>query len=66
MNAKAPINSPTFIGTVSGVSKAMVELGSVDDTTDAHKPLSTAAQSALGAKASINRPTFTGTVSGVS
>ena len=40
--AKAPIASPTFTGTVSGVTKAMVGLGSVDNTSDASKPVSTA------------------------
>jgi hypothetical protein len=36
--------SPTFSGTVSGITKAMVGLGNVDNTSDANKPLSTAAQ----------------------
>jgi len=39
---KAPIASPTFTGTVTGVTKAMVGLGSADNTTDALKPISTA------------------------
>jgi len=46
----APIASPTFTGTVSGISKSMVGLGNVDNTTDANKPISTAAQTALDAK----------------
>jgi hypothetical protein len=50
--AKAPSASPTFTGTVSGVTKAMVGLGSVDNTSDANKPVSTATQTALDAKAS--------------
>jgi hypothetical protein len=50
--AKAPIASPTFTGTVSGVTKAMVGLGSVDNTADANKPVSSATQTALDAKAS--------------
>lgn len=49
--AKAPLASPTFTGTVSGVTKAMVGLGNVDNTTDAAKPISTATQTALDAKA---------------
>ena len=46
----APIASPTFTGTVSGVTKSMVGLGSVDNTTDANKPVSTATQAALDLK----------------
>ena len=59
----APIASPTFTGTVSGVTKSMVGLSNVDNTTDANKPISTATQTALDAKAPIASPTFTGTVS---
>ena len=47
---KAPLNSPTFTGTVSGISKDMVGLGSVDNTSDASKPISTATQTALNSK----------------
>jgi len=67
----APIASPTFTGTVSGITKTMVGLGSVDNTTDANKPVSTATQTALDLKlasataattyAPIANPTFTGT-----
>jgi hypothetical protein len=46
----APLNSPTFTGTVAGISKAMVGLGNVDNTTDANKPVSTATQTALNLK----------------
>ena len=49
--AKAPIASPTFTGTVSGITKAMVGLGNVDNTSDANKPISTATQTALDGKA---------------
>ena len=65
LNSKAPINNPTFTGTVSGIDKNMVGLGNVDNTTDANKPISTATQTALNSKAPINNPTFTGTVSGI-
>ena len=34
---KAPRDSPTFTGTVTGVTKAMVGLGAVDNTADAAK-----------------------------
>ncbi len=50
---KAPIDSPTFTGSVSGISKTMVSLGNVDDTTDLLKPISTATQTALDLKATI-------------
>jgi hypothetical protein len=75
VGTKAPIASPTFTGTVSGITKAMVGLGSVDNTADSAKPVSTATQTALDSKlasataaatyAPIASPTFTGTVSGV-
>lgn len=48
---KAPIASPTFTGTVSGIDKTMVGLDQVDNTTDLLKPVSTAAQTALSLKA---------------
>ena len=51
INLKAPLASPTFTGTVSGITKAMVGLGSVDNTTDAGKPISTLTQTALNLKA---------------
>jgi len=42
----------TVSGTVSGVTKAMVGLSHVDNTTDANKPISTATQTALNTKVS--------------
>jgi len=60
--ALAPIASPTFTGTVSGITKSMVGLSNVDNTTDALKPISTATQAALDAKSPLASPTFTGTV----
>jgi hypothetical protein len=75
---KAPIDNPTFTGTVSGVTKTMVGLGNADNTSDANKPISTLTQSALDLKANTsdvttglalkansNNPTFTGTVGGI-
>jgi hypothetical protein len=72
---KAPLDAPTFTGTVSGITKSMVGLGNVDNTSDSSKPVSSATQTALDAKlasataattyAPLNAPTFTGTVSGV-
>ena len=59
----ATIANPTFTGTVSGITKSMVGLGSVDNTTDANKPVSTSTQTALDLKAPLASPTFTGSVS---
>jgi hypothetical protein len=68
----APLASPTFTGTISGITKSMVGLGSVDNTTDAAKPISTATQTALDLKLTsttaastylpISNPTATGTL----
>jgi len=60
--AKAPLASPTFTGTVSGITKSMVGLGNVDNTSDANKPVSTATQTALDAKLSLAGGTMTGTL----
>jgi hypothetical protein len=65
INLKANIASPTFTGTVSGITKTMVGLSNVDNTTDLLKPISTATQTALNLKANIASPSFTGTVSGI-
>jgi hypothetical protein len=63
--AKAPLASPVFSGTVTGITKAMVGLGSVDNTADTAKPVSDATQTALNLKAPIDSPTFTGTIGGI-
>ena len=65
LGEKAPLNSPTFTGTVSGISKSMVGLANVDNTSDVSKPISNATQTALDLKAPLANPTFTGTVAGV-
>jgi hypothetical protein len=68
---KADKSSPTFTGTVTiptlsvtttatGITKSMVGLGNVDNTTDADKPVSTATQTALNAKLDIAGGTMTG------
>ena len=57
----ATLASPTFTGNVSGITKTMVGLGSVDNTADTAKPVSTAQQTALDLKANLASPTFTGT-----
>lgn len=50
LDLKAPLASPTFTGTVAGITKSMVGLGNVDNTSDATKPISTATQTALDNK----------------
>ena len=65
LDDKAPIDSPTFTGTVSGITKGMVGLPNVDNTSDVNKPVSTATQVLINQKAPLNNPTFTGTVAGV-
>ncbi len=65
LDLKAPIASPTFTGTVSGITKSMVGLSAVDNTSDADKPISDTTLQALNLKAPIESPTFTGTVAGI-
>ena len=71
LDLKANLASPQFTGTVLGITKSMVGLGDVNNTSDASKPISTLTQNALdakadaadlGAKANTASPTFTGTV----
>lgn len=50
LDAKAPINNPTFTGTVAGITAAMVGLGNVNNTSDANKPVSTAQSAAISAR----------------
>ena len=54
LSTKANLASPTFTGTVSGISAAMVGLGNVNNTSDVNKPISTAQQTALNLKANTN------------
>lgn len=42
LGLKAPLNSPAFTGTPTGITKAHVGLNLVDNTADASKPVSTA------------------------
>ena len=62
VDLKAPLASPTFTGTVSGITKAMVGLSNVDNTTDVNKPVSDATTTALNLKSNLASPTFTGTL----
>ena len=52
--------SPALV-TPTGIVKNDVGLGSVDNTADTAKPVSTAQQTALNLKADLASPTFTGT-----
>ena len=65
LSQKANLNAPTFTGTEGGITKAMVGLGNVDNTSDLNKPISTATQTALNLKANLSGATFTGTVAGI-
>ena len=60
INTKAPTADPTFTGTVSGITKSMVGLGSADNTADADKPVSNATQTALDDKLDLSGGTLTG------
>jgi len=61
---KAPINNPTFTGTVGGITKSMVGLGNVDNTSDANKPISSATQAALDDKLDADETLLPVTTSG--
>jgi len=54
------LTSPV-INTPTGITKSDVGLGNVDNTSDANKPVSTAAQAALDLKAPLASPALTGT-----
>lgn len=66
LNLKANLASPTFTGTVSGITATMVGLGNVNNTSDASKPVSTAQQTALNAKVNGTVSLSVGTSSPVS
>jgi hypothetical protein len=50
LNLKANISSPTFTGTVGGITSTMVGLGNVNNTSDLSKLISTLTQAALDLK----------------
>ncbi len=54
LNLKANIDSPTFTGTVNGITKSMVGLGNADNTSDASKPVSTAQAAAIATATAIH------------
>ena len=55
----APVNNPTFTGTVAGVSANSIGLGNVDNTSDLNKLISTATQSALNTVIANTNTTLT-------
>jgi len=65
LDGKASLTGADFTGTVTGITKTMVGLGNVDNTSDVNKPVSTATQVLINQKAALNSPTFTGTVAGI-
>jgi len=50
VKSKASKYKPAFTGTVTGITKAMVGLCNVENTTDANKPVSTAYSNELAKK----------------
>lgn len=56
---KAPLASPTFTGTVAGITKSHVGLGNVDNTADSAKPVSTAQAAADALRALAADVAFT-------
>ncbi len=67
LDLKANLASPTFTGTVGGITASMVGLGNVNNTSDTNKPVSTATQTALDLKLDANKlPTITSANAGQS
>ena len=48
LDLKATLESPTFTGTVSGITKAMVGLENASNYSSANMPISTATNTELG------------------
>ena len=63
VSTKAPIESPAFTGTVTGINSTMVGLGNVANTSPANLPISNATQTALNLLAPLAGAVFTGPVS---
>ena len=51
LDLKANLDSPTFTGTVGGLTKSTVGLTNVDNTSDINKPISSTTQASLDLKA---------------
>jgi hypothetical protein len=70
LNLTAPITNITLsgttknIGTVTGITKAMIGLPEVDNVSDKNKIISDATQTALNLKLNIDTPIFTNNLSG--
>ena len=62
LNLKANLASPTFTGTVGGLTKSMVALDQAENTTDLNKPISNATATSIALKAPKISPIFTGIV----
>jgi hypothetical protein len=69
LDLKANLESPTFTGTVAGITKSMVGLGNVDNTSDVNKPVSTAQANSIATKVGLTgdesiagTKTFTGAI----
>jgi hypothetical protein len=68
LSSYAPLSNPTFTGFINGITKSMVGLSNVDNTSDVNKSISTLTQTALNLKADtttlssyapLSNPTFT-------
>ncbi len=59
LDLKANLASPTFTGTVAGITKSMVGLGNVDNTSDVNKPVSTAVATEYNSASAL---TFSGPI----
>ena len=55
----APVNNPSFSGTVQGVTKESVGLGNVDNTSDLNKPVSNATQNEFNTVVANTNATLT-------
>ncbi len=55
----------TFLGTITGFTKATVGLNNIDNTADLNKPISNAAAAALSQKVDLSGAHFTGPVYGI-
>lgn len=58
LKSKAPINNPTFTGTVSGITKSMIGLGNVDNTADNVKNVASAVKATQDASGNVITTTY--------
>ena len=66
LSSYAPLNSPAFTGTVTGIAKSSVGLPNVDNTSDVNKPVSTLQAAAINAKQTTTAAlTAVGSLTGV-